>query len=523
MATGRITEAGVLIETTGGRLRGAAVGPVQAFLGIPYAEPPVPPHRFMAPRKAAAWAGVRDAVRFANQAPQLLFAFLDPALANDPAQDANRAFHQGVADPVTPYGEDCLALNVWTPETTGKRPVMVWLHGGGFASGSGSWGVWTGEILATEQDVVVVTLNHRLNILGFLSLQDHGGAEHGYATNVGMRDIVMALEWVRDNIASFGGDPGNVTIFGQSGGGMKVSTLLAMPAAKGLFHKAIVQSGPSLRAVPRERAAEAAGRALAHLGVAPSGLQSVSVAALLAAFAAAREGARGVLRQFGPVVDGESLPSDPFEPAAPALAAGIPMLIGATSEEVTSLLGFGDPSIFALTAGELVTRVALECGIDEAAAGALVATYRAGWPGASPARLFAAMTSDRRFGFGSIVEAERQAAQATVFAYRLMWQSPAAGGRYGAPHNLDLPLVFGRDRAPGVTGGGTAHHRLSAAMQTAWGNFARTGNPNHAGLPDWPAFDVARRATMIFDGVCGVADDPDRDERVAQAGLPPRL
>ena len=513
----------MIVETTAGKLCGISIGPITGFLGIPYAAPPIPPHRFMAPRTAASWAGVRDAVRFANQAPQVLFAFLDPALANDPAQDANRAFHRGVADPVTPYGEDCLALNVWTPAATGKRPVMVWLHGGGFASGSGSWGVWTGETLAAQQDVVVVTLNHRLNIFGFLSLQDHGGAAHGYATNVGMRDIVMALEWVRDNIAAFGGDAGNVTIFGQSGGGMKVSTLMAMPAAKGLFHRVIVQSGPSLRAVPRQRAAEVAGRALAHLGCGLAGLQSVSVAALLSAFTAAREGARGVPRQFGPVVDGATLPSDPFETAAPVLAAGIPMLIGATSEEVTSLIGFGDPSIFSLTAGELVARVALECGIDEAAAGALVATYRDARPAASPSQLFAAMTSDRRFGFGSVVEAERQAAQGTVFAYRLVWQSPAAAGRYGAPHNLDLPLVFGRDRAPGVTGDGTAHHALSAAMQTAWGNFARTGSPNHAGLPAWPAFDTARRATMVFDAVCGVAHDPGRAERLAQAALPARL
>ena len=512
----------MIIETTGGKLRGVATGAVHGFLGIPYAAPPVPPFRFLAPRPPAPWAGVREATGFANQAAQLLFAFLDPALANDPAQDENRAFHQGVADPLTPYGEDCLALNVWTPAATGKRPVMVWLHGGGFASGSGSWGVWTGETLAAQQDVVVVTLNHRLNIFGYLSLQDHGGAAHGYVPNAGMLDIVMALEWVRDNIAAFGGDPGNVTIFGQSGGGMKVGTLLAMPAASGLFHKAILQSGPPLRAVPRDRAAEVADRALAHLGCGVAGLQSVSVAALLAAFAAAGEGSPGTPRQFGPVVDGASLPRHPFDPDATPLAAGVPMLIGATSEEITSLQGFRDPSIFTIASDALVDRVAASCGITSAAADALVASYRAARPEKSPARLYAAIASDRQFGFGSIVLAERQAAQAPVFAYRLEWQSPAAGGRYGAPHNLDLPLIFGRDRAPGVTGVGTAHHALSAAMQQAWGNFARTGNPNHAGLPDWPAYDTARRATMMFDTACKAIDDPNRAERLAQAKLPPR-
>ena len=512
----------MIVETRTGKLRGLAGPEGLAFLGIPYAAPPLPPHRFMAPRPAAPWAGVRAAAGFADQAAQLLFAFLDPALADDPAQDANRAFHAGVADPVTPYGENCLALNVWTPALAGARPVMVWLHGGGFASGSGSWGVWTGETLAAEQDVVVVNLNHRLNIFGYLSLQDHGGADHGTVPNAGMLDIVMALEWVRDNIAAFGGDPGNVTIFGQSGGGMKVGTLMAMPAAKGLFHKAIMQSGPPLLAIPRERAAAVAARALAHLGCDVAGLQSVPAAALLAAFAAAGEGGPGVPRQFGPVVDGESLPRHPFAPDAPALAASVPVLIGATGQEITSLQGFRDPSIFTIAADALVARVAGFCAIPDDAAQALVAAYRAARPERTPAQIYAAIASDRQFGFGAIVLAERQATQAPVFAYRLEWQSPAAGGRYGAPHNLDLPLIFGRDRAPGVTGAGTAHHPLAAAMQMAWGNFARTGNPNHRGLPHWPVFDAGQRATMIFDADCQVVDDPHRAERLAQAVLPPR-
>ncbi len=515
-----------IIETTGGRVRGIAMGATSAFLGIPYAAAPVAPHRFMAPRPAAPWAGIREAANFPPSACQVLFPFLDPALAQDPAHAATRDFHRGIEDAPIPYGEDCLGLNVWTPSAAGKRPVMVWLHGGGFASGSGSWGWWTGDDLAARQDVVVVTLNHRLNIFGFLSLADHGGAEHGLSTNVGVRDIVKALEWVRDNIAGFGGDPGNVTIFGQSGGGMKVTTLMAMPAAKGLFHKAIVQSGPFLRAVPRARAAEVAGRMLARLGIASGrleALQTVPAEALVAAFASANEGGPGVLRQFAPVIDGESLPADPFEPGAPATAAGVPMLIGATSEEVTSLQGFGEPTIFTFGADELTGRVARACEIEPSAAEALVAAYRPARPQATPAQLYAAIASDRRFGFGSITQAERQAGQAAVYAYRLTWQSPVQGGRMGAPHNLDLPLVFGRDRAPGVTGEGTAHHALSAAMQTAWANFARTGNPHHAGLPHWPAYDARVRPTMIFDQACEVVNDPAGAERQAQAALPPRL
>lgn len=514
-----------IIETTGGRLRGLTTGPVKAFLGIPYAAAPRPPLRFMAPRAAEKWAGVRSADRFAAQAPQPLFPFLDPALAKDPAYDDTRDFHRGVQDTPIPHDEDCLALNVWTASTLGKRPVMVWLHGGGFAAGAGSWGWWTGDDLAARQDVVVVTLNHRLNIFGFLCLEQHGGPAHGIVTNAGMRDIVMALVWVRDNIAAFGGDPGNVTIFGQSGGGMKVTSLMAMPAASRLFHKAIVQSGPFPRAVPMARASAVAARMLDRLGIGSrqlDRLQAVSAAALLDAFASANEGAPGVPRQFAPVVDADSLPRDPFDPTAAATASGVRLLIGATGEEITSLEGFSDPSIFDLTAAELPGRIAKSCDTDLAGAETLIESYRTARTHASPARLYAAIASDRRLGFGCILQAERQAEQAPVFAYRLLWQSPVRGGRMGAPHNLDLPLIFGRDRAPGVTGSGAAHHALASSMQTAWANFARSGNPNNAGLPDWPEYNTHVRPTMIFDTVCRVECDPAGLERRAQAALPPR-
>jgi para-nitrobenzyl esterase len=345
-------------------------------------------------------------------------------------------------------------------------------------------------------------------------------------TNAGMRDIVMALEWVRDNIGGFGGDPGNVTIFGQSGGGMKVTTLMAMPMAVGLFHKAIVQSGPFVRAVPMARANDVASRMLHRLGISPgrlNALQTVSPAALLDAFASAKEGAPGVPRQFAPVVDGDSLPRDPFEPSAPATAELVPLLIGATGEEITSLQGFADPTIFEINEAELPARVATACDTDWDGAESVIAVYRAGRPRATPAQLYAAIASDRRFGFGSMVQAERQSEQAPVFAYRLLWRSPVAGGRMGAPHNLDLPMIFGRDRAPGVTGVRTGHHALAAAMQTAWANFARSGDPGHAGLPSWPRHDSRERLTMIFDTVCHVASDPAGAERLAQAGLPPRV
>ena len=515
-----------IIEIKDGRLLGISSGPVETFLGIPYAMPPIPPQRFMAPRPAAPWAGVREARSCSAQAHQLPFPFLDPALAEVPAHDATREFHRGAVIGPIFDGEDCLALNVWTPSTAGKRPVMVWLHGGGFAAGSGSWGWWTGEDLAANQNVVVVTLNHRLNIFGFLCLAELGGPAHDMATNAGMRDIVMALEWVRDNIGAFGGDPGNVTIFGQSGGGMKVSTLMAMPAARGLFHKAIAQSGPFVRAVPMARASDVAARMLDRLGIGPrqlGALQRVTPPELLDAFASAREGAPGVPRQFAPVVDGDSLSRDPFEPGAPPTASGVPLLIGATGEEITSLQGFADPSIFEIGQAQLTGRVASACDTSPTEAEALIGAYRVGRPRATAAQLYAAIVSDRRFGFASIQQAERQATQAPVFAYRLLWQSPVRGRRMGAPHNLDLPMIFGRDRAPGVTGDGTAHHALAAAMQAAWANFARSGNPSHAGLPNWPQYDAQARRTMIFDTDCRVASDPAAAERRAQAALPPRI
>jgi len=320
---------------------------------------------------------------------------------------------------------------------------------------------------------------------------------------------------VQENIEGFGGDPGNVTIFGQSGGGMKVSTLMAMPSARGLFHKAIVQSGPFLRAIPQARAKAATTAAMDFLGIGPGQLREIPAADLLRAFAASNEGAPGVARQFGPVADGEILPRDPFEPDAPAGSERIPLLIGATSEEITSLIGWKDPSTFSIPADELNRRVADFCGTDSAEAARLIDAYRSAEPAASPSRLFARIASDRRFGFMSIVEAERHAARGSTWAYRLTYQSPLIGARLGAPHNLDLPLLFCPDGAPGIFAPGTDdHHRLAAFMQAAWAQFARTGDPG------WKRFDTTTRATMMLDRECRVINDPGRAERLAQGGLP---
>jgi para-nitrobenzyl esterase len=499
-----------VIETSSGRVRGSLEAGVLAFKGIPYAGPP---RRFEPAEDVEPWTGVRDTTAFGAQAWQVNFPFFDPAFDADPSWDEARAYHRGAITTPVPNSEDCLVLNVWTPQASGKRPVMVWMHGGGFTAGSGSWNWWSGHHLARQQDVVVVTLNHRLNIFGFLSAPGHG-----VAPNLGMQDIVVALRWVQENIEGFGGDAGNVTIFGQSGGGMKVSTLMAMPSARGLFHKAIVQSGPFLRAIPQVRAEAAASAAMDFLGIGPDQLREVPAADLLRAFAASNEGAPGVARQFGPVGDGEILPRDPFDPDAPAGTESIPLLIGATSEEITSLIGWRDPAIFSIAPAELNPRVANFCGVDAAAAARLIDAYRDADPSAAPSRLFARIASDRRFGHMSIVEAERHAARGatlkSTWSYRLTYQSPLIGARLGAPHNLDLPLLFCPDDAPGIFGTGTDHHALAAFMQAAWAQFARTGNPG------WKSFDTTTRATMMLDRECHVVNDPGRAERLAQGALP---
>lgn len=499
-----------VVETTTGRLRGVPEAGILAFKGIPYARPPVGALRFEKPEPAQPWAGIREAATFGPHAWQVVYPFFDPAFDNDPSWEEARVFHAGAITSPVVRDEDCLTLNVWTPAPSGKRPVMVWLHGGGFAAGSGSWGWWSGQGLAHSQDVVVVSLNHRLNVFGFL----HAPAA-GVPANLGMQDIVLALRWVRDNAARFGGDPGNVTIFGQSGGGMKVTTLMAMPSARGLFHKAIVQSGPFLRAVPRERGVLAGERAMAHLGIGPEKLREVSAKDLVGAFAASGEGGPGVPRQFAPVVDGDVLPRDPFDPDAPPGSGAIPLMIGATPEEATSLIGFRDPSIFSIARGDLAARVAVTCGLGPDDAAAVADAYSGADPAASPSRVFARIVSDRRFGFPSIVEAERHAAAGPTFAYRLTYKAPLIADRLGTPHNIDLPLLFCPDKAPGMFGDDTGHLGLAGFMQDAWGRFARDGDPG------WPRFDAADRATMILDSESRVATDPHRQERLAQAALPP--
>lgn len=504
-----------VVETAAGKLRGASAAGVHSFKGIPYAASPTGRDRFMPPEPPQPWAGVRDALAYAGHAWQL---------PNRPKRRPVLETLLGPAD-TTPEGEDCLTLNLWTPGlgNGSKRPVMVWLHGGAFGYGSGNRAVTDGANLARRGDVVVVNVNHRLNIFGFLQLADIGGEAWAHSGNAGVLDLVAALRWVRDNIEGVGGDPGNVTIFGESGGGGKVSVLLAMPAARGLFHRAVIQSGAAIRVSTRERANALAEVVLKELGIGRNEcerLQTVPPERLLAAIAPASRAA-GRSRwplldryDFGPVVDGHDLPQHPAEPGAPPAADDIPLLIGGTREESAFFLA-DDDAVWngTLTAAQLRERVAAVAGGET---DALLAAYRSVLPQATPGdRLIAALTGSN-FWIRTVLLAERYAARpdASVHMYSLDWQSPAHGGRVKAHHAMDLPFVFDNTEAADTTAGAPGAQELAARIADTWIAFARHGSPNNPAIPNWPAYRAADRATMILDTDCRVVHDPDHDARV---------
>jgi len=486
-------------ETAAGRVGGLINSGICQFKAVPYGASTAGANRFMPPRKPTPWRGVRACIGYGPVSPQT-----PSPRANDYARliqfDLNAAFGG--------MSEDCLHLNIWTPGLdAARRPVLVQFHGGGFAIASANSPLYDGANLAALGDVVVVAVTHRLGSLGFLNLADAGApAEFSAAGVVGVLDLIAALEWVRDNITAFGGDPSQVMIFGQSGGGWKVSALLAAPAAQGLFHRAAVQSGSLLRYPARQAAARAATELIDRLGVSRSNIDSLQTLPFEHIVAAQAE--VGVAA-FAPVLDGVHLPTDPFEPTAPAISSGIPLIVSTTLDDAG--LFYDD---FDFTEQQLKARLRATYG---EAAEPLLALYRERWPNKSPYLMHAQIVTDASFRFDAYTQAERSAARgtATVYMYLWEWPSPSFDGKLGAVHAIDVAASLANDHHALIGSGSSEARERSHALSQAWIAFARTGNPNHAGLPHWPAFEATSRATLVLGSEHRIVNDPHRDVRLA--------
>ena len=500
-----------VVATSSGKVRGWRRDGVYGFKGIPYGASTSGANRFMPPAKAEPWTGIRNALHYGRTCPSSDPSHVVTDGGNRAGKDEDAfLLHRGSAEQVA--GEDCLRVNLWTPEIngSGRRPVLVYMHGGGFSGGcSQDLLSYEGENLARQHDVVVVNHNHRLNVYGYLNLSELGGEKYAASANAGLLDLVAVLEWVQGNIAAFGGDASNVMIFGQSGGGGKVAALMAMPRAKGLFHRGVIESGPYLRFSPPDVSARLAAAVLAELGLTKlqvDQLQSVPVGRLSAAAAAAfrklSPPAGSVLRRdfnalaWGPTVDGSLVVDHPFEPAALAVSADIPLITGTNFNEFVN--GVDNPEVTTLTDAELEQRVRAAHG-DKT--GAILAAYRRDYPQASPFQLYAsiAVAPVRQSAF---TQAARKSAlgAAPAFSYVYAWRTPQLDDRPGVFHSAEVSFVMDNaelcDQYSGRTPEALA---LAKQMSTAWVSFARTGNPNHAGLPHWPPFTAADNETMVFN------------------------
>jgi para-nitrobenzyl esterase len=521
----------VEVETAYGRIRGSRTNGLQSFRGIPYGGPVSGAHRFKAAPPLQPWTGVRDALK--GGAPSLQ-APLRP--------------YFGISEELP--AEDCLFLNVWTQAADGqKRPVMFYSHGGGFSQGSGSAPYQDGGTLARTWDVVVVETNHRLGLMGFLYLGDLAGEEYATSGNQGLLDICDGLKWVHQNIGRFGGDPDNVMIFGESGGGAKTSCLYAMPTAAPYFNKASIESGPGVRMMPRDMATETTIMVLKELGLEKTdwrklleipGDKLLDIQVALGTrpggpltMTGARKGIGGGGRPggFGPVVEGTVLPHHPFDPEAPAISKDKPLMVGYNRDEtIFFFMESHNTDVFNLTEASLKERLENEFGehADE-----IYSAYHKSRPEASPTDLYIAMSTARMIGFGSVTIAERKFAQhgAPVYSYIFTYESqrivPGTQHKVGAAHALEIAYKFdliqpeekpsAGDPAQTATrtmmDTGPASVKTAENMSQMWSTFARTGKPGAKGQADWPAYDTTRRATMMINAECKVVDDPFRLER----------
>ena len=469
-----------------GAVRGAQIGDVLSFKGIRYG---APTRRFQAPERPQSWGGVREALSYGPASPQ-----------------------RGLDDEA--QSEDCLFLNVWTPALNGRRPVMVYIHGGAYNSGSSASAVTDGARLSAHGDVVVVTLNHRLNAFGYCYLAAHGFPDSG---NAGQLDLILALEWVRDNIARFGGDPSCVTVFGQSGGGAKIATLMAMPAAAGLFHRAATMSGQQVIASGPLNATRRTNAYLQAVGLSAANARDIATlpaAQLIDALQPTDPVLGFGSLYFGPVLDERHLTRHPFYPDAAPQSLAIPMMVGNTHDETRGFVG-ADRSVFALTWDDVPARLASAMRVDILPEH-VVREYRRLYPSYSPSDVYFSASTAARSWRGAVIELEERARAGTpAFAYQLNWRAPAEGGMFGAPHTLDIPLVFGNLEASDFVGARSAEgEAMSAQMMDTFVRFARTGDPG------WAPYALPERSTMIFDNSSRVENDPRRAERELFAKVP---
>jgi para-nitrobenzyl esterase len=487
-------------ETVHGRVRGAIEDGILVFKGIRYGADTATT-RFAAPAEPEPWQGVFDATSFGASCPQT------------PTGNPGGLFTSWRPDPAPPLDEDCLFLNVWTPALAdgSERPVMVWFHGGGFTSGNGSSRAYDGVRLARRGDVVVVTVNHRLNVFGYLAL-GHYGAGFADSSVAGLLDMVQALEWVRDNIEAFGGDPDTVMIFGESGGGAKVSTLLATEAARGLFHRAVVQSGALLRFPEREAAQAAADKVVANLGLTRETVDQIRTLPV----EAMQQALAGTGAATAPSIDGRTLTRHPFDPDAAPAGRDVPLMLGTNRTESSLFLGAANPAVFDLTWEGLATAMAEAFpGRDVEAA---IAAYRDLEPEATPTDVLFEATTDSRYLAGHVLQAERKVAQggAPVYLYLFDWDTPVDGGKWRAPHALEIGFVFDNVAySESMSGIGEEQQRVADVMADTWIAFARTGDPENPRVPRWPPYDLESRPVMVLDETPELVNDA----RAAQRAL----
>lgn len=495
-----------IAETTSGRVRGTERQGIKAFKGIPYGASTAGKNRFMPPMDPAKWTAVRDALDYANRAPQA-------------APRVNGAADEQGATPGQTESEDCLSLNVWTPGIADgrKRPVIMWCHGGGFNTGSGAAPVNDGTRLGLRGDIVSVTTNHRLNVLGYTYWGELLGHDFEQTGALGVLDLVHALKWIKQNIEQFGGDPQNVTIIGQSGGAQKVSTLLTMPDAKGLFHRAVVMSGSALELLDKDRSARVTRELVAELGVSKptiGDIQAMPIDRLMGAyFATVAKLGRDFGRPFTPTVDGKAVTQHPFTPKASNVSPDVPVIFSHTSGEATFR---AEERLYTLD--EAGMRKELEARVH-GKTDSLVALYRKLYAGATPSDLYFLIASDYQYGGGAMKAAERRAAlnRAPAYLYYWTWESPAEGGKYRAQHTIDIAFAYDNVKASRLTADAPDAQALADKVSEAFIAFFRTGDPNtrKSTLPHWPKYDPASRPTMVFNSTPTLKNDPIREQRLA--------